>query len=215
MTERSWQTARIDDIPKAGGSRTWIPIRRHFDVGAFGVNGWTADEGEEIISEHVEEGTSHQELYFVASGHATFTLDGEEVDGPSGTLVFLGDTGTKRKAVAKEPGTTILAVGAKPGEAYEVGGWEANAEMFPLYEAGDYAGAAAVLRNALERDPDDAGLYFNLACMEALQGHADEALGALEHVRNEERFRELAASDSDLDSLRDDPRFAELLTPKS
>ena len=101
MTERSWQTARIDDIPKAGGSRTWIPIRKHFDVGAFGVNGWTADEGEEIISEHVEEGTGHQELYFVASGHATFTLDGEEVDGPSGTLVFLGDTGTKRKAVGR------------------------------------------------------------------------------------------------------------------
>ncbi len=215
MTERSWQTARIDDIPKVGGSRTWIPIRRHFDVGAFGVNGWTADEGEEIISEHVEEGTGHQELYFVASGHATFTLDGEEVDGPSGTLVFLGDTGTKRKAVAKEPGTTILAVGAKPGEAYEVKGWEANAEMFPLYEAGDYAGAAAVLRSALERDPDDAGLHFNLACMEALQGHADEALDALEHVGNEERFRELVASDSDLDSLRDDPRFAELLNPKS
>ena len=215
MTERSWQTARIGDIPKAGGSRTWIPIRRHFDVGAFGVNGWAADEGEEIISEHVEEGTGHQELYFVASGHATFTLDGEEVDGPSGTLVFLGDTGTKRKAVAKEPGTTILAVGAKPGEAYEVMGWEANAEMFPLYEAGDYEGAAAVLRTALERDPDDPGLYFNLACMEALQGHADEALGALEHVRTEERFRELAASDSDLDSLRDDPRFAELLNPRS
>ena len=51
--------------------------------------------------------------------------------------------------------------------------------------------------------------------MEALQGHADEALGALEHVGNEERFRELAASDSDLDSLRDDPRFAEMLNPRS
>ena len=215
MTERSWQTARIDDVPKAGGSRTWIPIRKHFDVGAFGVNGWTADEGEEIISEHVEEGTGHQELYFVASGHATFTLDGEEVDGPSGTLVFLGDTGTKRKAVAKEPGTTILAVGAKPGEAYEVMGWEANAEMFPLYEAGDYEGAAAVLRTALEGDPDDAGIHYNLACMEALMGHTDQAFEHLGHIGDEPRFTETAANDSDLDSLRDDPRFAELLNSKS
>ena len=215
MTERSWQTARIADIPKAGGSRTWIPIRRHFDVGAFGVNGWTANEGEEIISEHIEEGTGHQELDFVASGHATFTLDGEEVDGPCGTLVFLGDTGTKRKAVAKEPGTTILAIGAKPGEAYEVMGWEANAEMFPLYEAGDYEGAAAVLRTALEGDPDSAGIHYNLACMEALMGHTDQAFEHLGHIVEEPRFKEMAASDSDLDSLRDDPRFAELLSPKS
>lgn len=207
----TWQTARIDEISRLGGRRTWIPIRKHFDVGAFGVNGWTADEGEEIISEHVEDGTGHQELYFVTSGHATFTLDGEDVDGPAGTLVFLPDTGTKRKAVAKEAGTTILAVGAKVGEAYEVGGWEANGEMFPLYEAGDYAGAAAVLRGALERDPEDAGIHYNLACMEALQGHTDQAFEHLGHIVKEPRFKENAESDSDLDSLRDDPRFATLL----
>ena len=211
MTERSWQTAHIDEIPRAGGSRTWIPIRKHFDGAAFGVNGWTADEGEQIISEHVEEGSGHQELYFVASGHATFTLDGEDVDGPVGTLVFLGNPGTKRKAVAKEAGTTILAIGAKAGEAYEVGGWEANAEMFPLYEAGDYEGAAAVLRTALETDPDDAGIHYNLACMEAMMGHTDQAFEHLGHIAKEQRFKETAQNDSDFDSIRDDPRFATLV----
>lgn len=211
MTERGWQTARIDEIPRLGGRKSWIPVRKHFDVGAFGVNGWTADEGEDIISEHAEEGSGHQELFFVASGHATFTLDDEEVDGPAGTLVFLGDPRTKRKAVAKEPGTTILAIGAKPGEAYEVMSWEATAEMWPLYEAGDYEAASAILRSALESDPDDAGIHYNLACMEALMGRPDEAFEHLQHVANDPRFRETAASDSDLDSLRDDPRFATLL----
>jgi hypothetical protein len=212
MTERRWQTTSIDDIPRVGGRRTWIPIRKHFDVGAFGVNGWTAEsEGDEIISEHSEEGTGHQELYMVTTGHATFTLDGEEVDGPAGTIVFLGDTGTKRAAVAKEPGTTILAIGAKAGEVYEVSGWEANAEMFPLYEAGDYEGAAAVLRTALETDPDDAGIHYNLACMEALMGHTDEAFKHLGHLANEPRLKETAENDSDLDSLKDDPRFAAIV----
>jgi hypothetical protein len=37
----------------------------------------------------------------------------------------------------------------------------------------------------------------------------------LTHVADEPRLRELAADDSDLESLRDDPRFAELLTPRS
>jgi tetratricopeptide (TPR) repeat protein len=208
-----WQVAKMDEISRAG--KRWIPIRKHFDGRAFGVNAWVADaEGEDVIGEHTEESTGHEELYLVVSGHATFTLDGEEVDAPAGTLVYLALTETKRKAVAREAGTTILSVGAKAGEAYEVQPWEANAEMFPLYQAGDYEGAAALLRAAIEREPDP-GTYYNLACMEALAGHTDAAFEALKHVANDPRLRELAADDSDLESLRDDPRFAELLTPKS
>jgi tetratricopeptide (TPR) repeat protein len=209
MTERGWQTARIDEIPRLGGRRTWIPIRKHFGIRAFGVNAWFGEnEGDEIISEHAEE-TGDEELYFVSTGRATFTVGEEEVDAPAGTLVFVQPQ-TKRKAVAREAGTTIVTAGATPGEAFEISAWEANAEMWPLYEAGEYEGAAAILRAALEREPDP-GVYYNLACIEALRGHTDDAIEALTHVAKEPRFRELAASDSDLDSLRDDPRFASLL----
>jgi quercetin dioxygenase-like cupin family protein len=208
MTDRGWQTSPIDDIPRSG--RTWIPVRKHFDVKAFGVNAWTADEeGGQIVSEHKED-TGHEELYFVSTGHATFTVGGEEVDAPVGTFVFVDDPETLRSAVAKEAGTTVLAVGAKPGEAYEVRPWEASAEMWPLYEAGDYEGAAAILRAGLERE-EDAGIIYNLACIEALMGHKDEAIDLLGRIVGEPRFHELASSDSDLDSLRDDPRFATLL----
>jgi tetratricopeptide (TPR) repeat protein len=208
VTERGWQTARIDEIPRLG--KTWIPVRKYFGIRAFGVNVWVADaEGDDVIGEHVED-SGHEELYFVSSGRATFTVDGKETDAPAGTLVFVGDPQLSRKAVAREPGTTILTVGAKPGEAFEVMNWETTAEMWPLYEAGDYEGAAALLREALAREPEP-GIYYNLACMEALLGQTDEAIEHLRHAADEPRFREAAATDSDLDSLRDDPRFASLL----
>jgi len=211
VTDRAWEAVRLDDIPRAGNR--WIPIRKHFDISAFGINAWAAaNEGDDVIGEH-DEKDGHEELYLVISGHATFTLDGEEVDAPAGTAVFARPQ-AMRKAVAREAETTILSVGARPGEAYKVSNWEANAEMWPLYEAGDYEGAIAVLKNALEREPE-AGLYYNLACMEALAGKRDEAIEHLRHVVDEPRFRETAEKDSDLEPLRDDPRFIELLSSKS
>ncbi|MBA3717119.1 MAG: tetratricopeptide repeat protein [Actinobacteria bacterium] len=86
--------------------------------------------------------------------------------------------------------------------------------MWPLYEAGDYEGGARILREALERDPDPA-LYYNLACMEALLGQSEQAIEHLSRAVDEPRFRETASTDSDLDSIRDDPRFVELLSPRT
>jgi tetratricopeptide (TPR) repeat protein len=208
MTETAFHTARIDELQRAG--RFWVPIRKRFGIGAFGVNAWIADaEGDEIVGEHVEE-SGHEELYVVIAGRATFTVDGEEIEGPAGTMVFVRPE-AKRKAVAQEAGTTILTVGAKPGEAFEVSAWEASAEMWPLYEAGDYEAASAILREALERDTDS-GLLYNLACMESLLSRSDDAI---EHLRQaaelDPRVAGLATSDSDLDPIRNDPRFASLL----
>lgn len=204
MTAATWKTAHVDEIPRMG--HFWIPVRHHFDVRAFGVNAWRAqEEGDEIVSRHKED-TGHEELYFVTSGHATFTVGGEEVDAPVGTFVFVGDPDTTRKGVAKQAGTTVVSIGAKPGEAYD----GVSDEAALLYETRDYEGAAALLREALERDRAPATVY-GLACMEALLGRNDDAIEHLREIAHEPRFRELAASDSDFDSLRDDPRFAELV----
>ena len=71
------------------GTLRWTPVRRHFDMRAFGVNAYTAAEaGQEVVEEHTEEALGHEELYVVVAGSATFTLDGEELDAPQGTLVF-------------------------------------------------------------------------------------------------------------------------------
>jgi hypothetical protein len=55
-------------------------------------------------------------------------------------------------------------------------------------------------------------VLYNLACADALLGEKD---AALDHLRAaiEERpaFAESAREDSDFESIRDDPRFAELV----
>ncbi len=92
----------LDEIPKRD---TWIPVRDHFGIGAFGVNAYRGQEaGAPVISDHTELMAKHEELYVVVEGHATFTVDGEEVDAPAGTLVFVSDPASRRSAVAKEAG---------------------------------------------------------------------------------------------------------------
>ena len=124
---KGWQAAslaEIEDLPGPGTLR-WTPVRRHFDVRAFGVNAYTAQEaGQDVVEEHSEQTLGHEELYVVVAGHARFTLDGEEVDAPAGTLVYIRDPTVRRAAVAQGAGTTVLALGGKPGEPYVVSGWE-------------------------------------------------------------------------------------------
>jgi tetratricopeptide (TPR) repeat protein len=204
----TWSVARIDEIETAGQNGTWIPIRRSFDVRAFGINAWTANDDGTIISEHDETGNEHQELYVVLNGHAAFTVAGEEIDAPAGTVVFVRDPGTKRGAVSKEDGTTILAVGAKPGEVFAPSSWETNAEIFPLFAQGEFAEAKRRLEEALVAYPEAAGLIYNLACAESRLGETDAAIEHLNRsIELSDSFREYAQGDSDFDPIRDDPRF--------
>jgi tetratricopeptide (TPR) repeat protein len=193
----------------------WATVRASLGIEAFGVNAWTADEaGKEVIGEHDEVSGSaerHQELYVVINGRATFTVDGEEVDAPPGTFVFVRDPATKRKAVATEPETTVLAVGARAGEAFTPSKWERSAPAFGFFATKEYDKAYAVLAEAHQEYPDDAGVLYNLACAESLLGRREDAIAHLEQTVAEERFREAAKTDSDLDPIRDDPRFKELV----
>ncbi len=200
------EIGRIDDLLGPGG---WAPLRRHFGVSSFGINAWrSAEAGETIIPEHEEVRTGHEELYVVLTGRATFTVDGDESDAPPGTVVFVRDPSLKRAATAAEPATTILSVGAKPGEPYLPMPWEDNQDAIHLFGVGDYAGAKQVMLDALERRPGEAVFLYNLACAEALLGEREEAI---EHLvtaaATEERFADAAQTDDDLASLRDDPRF--------
>jgi hypothetical protein len=100
VTERAFETARIDDLERPDG---WSPVRLHFDVQAFGINAWTAHEADAaVIPEHDERPSGHEELYLVTSGHAIFTVEGESIDAASGTIVFVRDPAAMRGAVARE-----------------------------------------------------------------------------------------------------------------
>ena len=201
-----WAVGTLDELTGAGG---WAPVRRHFDVGAFGVNAWRGDEaGAVVIPEHHERETGHEELYVVVVGSATFTVDGETVAAPTGTAVFVRDPAVQRAAVADEPGTTLLTVGAKRGEAFEPSPWEDNYDAILLFNEGDWEGGRQRLLGALERRPGFPAYLYNLACAEARLGEAD---AAIEHLlvatEAEPRFRDAAQTDEDLASLRADARF--------
>ena len=70
----------------------------------------------------------HEELFAVASGHALFTVDGNEIDAPAGTLVFVRDPAVIRSARATVDGTALLAVGGRAGP-FAISRWER--EWFP------------------------------------------------------------------------------------
>jgi tetratricopeptide (TPR) repeat protein len=207
-----YTVARIDEIDELSDGRCpFRPVRTHFGIMSFGVNTWTGKSaGDRIINEH-DEADEHEELYLVQQGRATFELDGERVDAPAGTMVF-ARPGVKRTAFAEDAGTTIVAIGGTPGEAYEPSGFEVWLPINALYEAGKYAEAADRGRELIEENPGYAGLLYNVACCESLAGRTDDAI---EHLRRaidlSERFRSFAAGDSDFDPIREQPAFKELV----
>lgn len=204
----AFRTLSIANVgPIAIDNLRWHPLRHTLDVRGFGLNAYSAAAaGDEVVEEHTEAdeaGGGHQELYVVISGRARFTIDGEELDVPAGSLVFLPDPGARRHAVAQEPGTLVLAVGGEPGKPYTVSGWEARFRARGTFDAGEQERGLEIARAGLAEHPGDASTLYDLACLEARAGQLD---AALEHLRAavdvRPEVREWAADDPDLDALR-------------
>jgi mannose-6-phosphate isomerase-like protein (cupin superfamily) len=202
----------LDELERIAVAGTiYRPVRRALGVTAFGVNAYTADRaGDELIETHDETtagSARHEELYVVVTGRATFTVDGQEVDAPVGTLVLV-PPGVRRAAAASADDTSVLVIGGAPGAAGPLSPFEYWYAATPAYEAGDFARAYEIARAGLEEHPDNGSLHYNLACYAAMAGYRDEALRHLTTaVERDPRTREWAGSDSDLDAIRDDPAF--------
>jgi len=200
----------VETAPHRGSNL--IPIRHLLDYRAAGVNGWRADAGEQLIPPH-EEDSGNEELYVVVSGLATFTVGDEPQRAIAGTLVFV-EPGVFRTAVAEEDGTIVFVVGATIGEAFDGGGWDTFAVADSLRQAGRMDESRAVMRHEMDKRPETWALPYNLACLEALSGNADEAFEALRRARElapPEQIESYLREDTDLDGIREDPRFQELI----
>ena len=214
MSEQPFQIAHLDDLERLprGEGLVWRPIRRRFGISAFGVNAYSAaDAGDRVVEEHREVG-GHEELYVVVAGRAAFTVGEEEHDAPAGTLVFVRP-GTRRGAIAREPGTIVLGVGAKPGEVFEPSPWEEWAAAEAYRTLGRPDEARALMDASIAANPDAWQGYYNLACFESLDGRREEAFAALARAveLGPDEVRKYAAEDTDFDAIRSDPRFAELV----
>jgi mannose-6-phosphate isomerase-like protein (cupin superfamily) len=205
-----WESVRLDEIEPIAvvdGTLLWRPVRRTLDIGAFGINSYVAPKaGHDVVEEHTERSLGHEEVYVVLSGRATFTLDGEALDAPAGTVVFIRDVDVKRHARAEEPGTSVLAIGGPRGVAYEPSAWEDYFAAERHRTAGDHDAYLGELEAALERRPDHPGALYHVACAEALAGWDDDAV---EHLRRALELRpelaEHALVDEDFASLRERP----------
>jgi tetratricopeptide (TPR) repeat protein len=219
--EKGYVFVKLDDLEAApllapgapDDGRQRFDVRRRLGITSFGIQAFTAPAGVEVVREHDEMllgEAGQEELYIVLDGAATFEIDGETVDAPAGSLVQVRPT-SRRKATTKDAGTTILVVGGTPGKAYEPAPEEAG-KAFAAYNDGDFEAAIATQLIVVEKRPNDPVAHFNAGCFAARAGDAD---GAIAHLRQavalNERVKRLIETDEDLDSIRDDPRFADLV----
>ena len=176
----------------------WRPLRRRLGIRSFGTNAYTSARVDGwVVEEHVE-GTGHEELYVVVSGRARFTLDGEELDAPAGTIVFLPEHDVTRKAVAVEEGTTVLALGGWPDKPFAPSQWEW------YFEASDKEPGRAVeiMREGIAELGERPWLVYELARHEARAGRRDDARVHLARaIELEPKARERARGDDDLREL--------------
>ena len=132
---KAYDIVSLEDLepgPEHDG-RVPLNIRRHFGIQGFGVRANRSVGDGHVVGEHDEVGlgaSGQEELYLVLSGKATFNVDGEPIYATAGTMVFVRDPAAKRSAIAKEEGTTILAIGGTPGKAYELSVGEAMNDMW-------------------------------------------------------------------------------------
>jgi tetratricopeptide (TPR) repeat protein len=201
----------LDRLLSADGARYLRPLRRRLGFQPFGLNAWEAERaGDQVIEPHREE-SGTEELYLVVRGAARFTLGEETFDAPTGTLVHALPE-TFRSATAAEAGTIVLACGAEAGKAFTPSGWEDFYVAFALLGDGETEQARATMQEALAREPDAWQGQYNAACFEALAGETDAAFDHLQRaiVMNREVVA-FAVGDADLASLRDDPRYPEVV----
>jgi tetratricopeptide (TPR) repeat protein len=200
----------VEAAPHRGSNL--IPVRHTLGFRPAGVNAWIADSGGQLIPPH-EEDSGNEELYAVVRGRATFTVGEETADAPAGTLVFVPPE-VFRTAVSAEDGTIVFAIGGTVGEAFNAGGWDSFAVAVAYGETGRLDEARAVMAQLIAEKPDYWASHYNAGCWEAQAGDADAAFAHLQRAQELDAEGDSAPyfrEDGDLDPLRDDPRFQELL----
>jgi tetratricopeptide (TPR) repeat protein len=203
--------AHVDELDRIelDDGFVWRPIRRHFGIQAFGVNAYSpTTAGSQVVESHTELQLGHEEIYLVLRGRARFTIGDDEHELRQGQLVLVRDPALRRGAVALDEDTVVLALGGKPGEAYQVSAWEAMFAAVPYAREERWDEAIRLHEEALAEQPGHPALLYNLACMECRGGrYLDALLHLREAVEIDRKWAEYAAKDSDFAAIRAEPGF--------
>jgi tetratricopeptide (TPR) repeat protein len=192
-----------ESVPISGGELQWVPVRRRLGIRGFGINAFrAARKGDAVIEDHVES-PGQEELYVLLKGRARLLVGEETVEISAGTGVFVPQPDVRRRGIALEDDTVILAIGGWRDRPYHSLPWE------PIYLAqeamlhGDWAAAAETLEREAGEHRDTAILQFRLACCHARLGEHELALEELRRaIEVNPKMREKAATAEDLASLR-------------
>jgi hypothetical protein len=200
-----WKALALDDIeavPWRGSELVWHPVRGALGTRIVGMGGYTADRaGQVVVEGHTEseDGLNHEEVYVVLRGRATFTLDGEELDAPAGTFVAVLDPSVHRRAVAAEPGTAVLALGALPSFVPSDSEWIERARP---HLRSDPERAIAILEDLRAVKPDGPVAEVAAAFIALARGDESAARAALAGlIARRPDLLGVLADDEDLEPL--------------
>jgi adenylate cyclase len=146
-------------------------------------------------------------------GYNEAAMLADETDVPSAGFLMqchkaLGDDASVQAAAREVVARVEKAIAAEPDT-----GMPLAYGVQALNVLGENERAKTWTEHALLLDPDDTLLRYNLACAMSQAGQADYALELLERALAESGRNNLvwAYTDSDLDPLREDPRFQAIL----
>jgi mannose-6-phosphate isomerase-like protein (cupin superfamily) len=194
-----WTAINVDDVeqvPWQGTDLVWRPVRHALNARLIGLAAFTAQHaGAPLIERHREsaDGRGHEEVYVVLRGRATFTLDGEELDAPAGTLVRV-DPQVQREAVAAAHDTAVLALGGDPTFRPSASEWLERAR--PHLPGGR---GKEILEELHAERPGSPGDLIGQALLAASENDAETATKRLQEVlADHPEYRAPLSADPDL-----------------
>ena len=162
----------LDRVPLGDGIE-WRPLRRRFGITGFSANAYSGREvGDHVIEPHDEASpapAATRSCTSCSAGRPTSPSARSRSRRRPARFVFV-PPGVRREAVAAAPGTTVVVVGGRPGDALPVSPFEHWYAAQPAYDAGDYATATAIASVGLQDHPQHGSLHYQLACYAALAG---------------------------------------------
>ncbi len=179
---RDWTAVNVDEVEAVSWQGTqlqWRPIRHALGAHLIGMAAFTAERtGQPLIEPHREsaDGRGHEEVYVVLRGRAAFTLDGEPLDAPAGTLIRV-DSQVHRQATAAEDDTAVIALGGDPSFRPSASEWLERARPHLPGERG-----RAILDELHAERPGSPGDLIGQALLAAAEGDADTATARLREV---------------------------------
>jgi mannose-6-phosphate isomerase-like protein (cupin superfamily) len=199
MSERDWTAVSVDEVeavPWQDTELVWRPVRHALGARIAGIAAFTAERaGQPVVEPHREsaDGRGHEEVYVVLRGRAAFTLDGEALDAPAGTLVRVAPH-VFRAATAAEDDTAVLALGGDPTFRPSASEWLERARPHLPGDRG-----RAILDELHAERPGSPGDVIGQALLAAAQGDGATATRRLRDVLAEHpEYRTALAADPQL-----------------